>query len=104
MSSACFIKSRSALTGSGSPGRSAPDFDAVLRCVRSREQSDFVEQAAEVHFDQMQFAGAHEVDQSLHDSIKPLNLAADNVHVAAGVGIQLRQLVLQELQSGERWR
>ena len=41
---------------------------------------------------------SHEVHERLHDAIEPLNFAADDVHVAAGVRIQLRQFILQELK------
>ena len=50
------------------------------------------------HFHQMQLASPHEVDQGLHHAVEPVNFVADDVHMAAGIGIQLHQLVLQQLQ------
>src|ERR1700722_6887313 len=76
----------------------ALDVDAVLFGFGISEERDIVEQAAEINFDQMEFAGAHEVDQSLHDAVETVNFAADDVHVAAGIGIELGELVLQKLQ------
>src|SRR5712691_2815883 len=74
------------------------NLDAMLLRLRRCEQRHIVEQAPEIHLYQVQFAGAHEVHESLNDAIEPVNFAADNVHVPAGVGIELRQLVLQELK------
>src|ERR1700678_2562912 len=70
----------------------------MLLRVRSGEQRDVFEQTAEVDFHKVQLAGTHKVDQRLHDSIEPLDLASNDVHVAASVGVELRQLVLQQLQ------
>src|ERR1700733_1413621 len=74
------------------------DDDAVLLAVGSGEQSDIFEKAAKIDFDQMQFACAHEVDQGLHAAVEAVNFAADDIHVAARIGIELRELVLQKLQ------
>src|SRR5712671_850696 len=74
------------------------DVDAMLFRFRRGEQSDIVQQAAEVDLHQMQFASPHEVHQSLHHPVEAMNFASDNIHVAASVGIELCQLVLQELE------
>src|SRR4030088_1537723 len=46
----------------------------------------------------MQLAGTHEVHQSLYYPVEAVNLAANDIHVATGVWIEERQLVLQQLQ------
>ena len=70
----------------------------MLLRIGSGEQRDVLEHAAEIHFHQMKFASPHEVNESLHHAVEPMNLAADDIHVTAGIRVELRELVLQELQ------
>ena len=74
------------------------DRDAVLFGVGSGQHDDIFQQPAQVDFFQMQIARPREVHQRLHHAIEPPDLAVDDVHVAARVGLLLRQLVLQKLQ------
>ena len=76
----------------------ACDRDTVLRRIGRGQHGNLFEQAAKVDFLQMQFPGAHEVHQDLHHPIQAVDLAVNNVDVAARVGISLLQLVLQQLQ------
>src|SRR5260370_41709788 len=64
----------------------------------SSQQCHVLEHAAEIDFFQVQIARTGEVHQHLHHAVKTMNLAADNVHVAPRVGVNLSQLVLQKLQ------
>src|SRR5580704_9507198 len=70
----------------------------MLFRVGGGKHGNFFEQLAEVHFDQVQLAGAHEVDERLYDAVESVNLAADDVHVAARIRVKERKLVLQKLQ------
>ena len=76
----------------------ALDGDAVLLGVGRGQLRDVFQQAAQVHFFQMQIARPHEIHQGLHHAIEAADFAVDNVHVAARVGLLLGQLVPQQLQ------
>ena len=71
---------------------------AVARGIGRGQHRDFFQNLPQVHFFQPQIAGTSEVDQDLHDAVEAVNFVADDVHVAARVGIVLLQLVLQQLQ------
>src|SRR5581483_1538293 len=76
----------------------AVDLDAVLRRVGSRQHHYIFDQATQVHLLKMQVARPGEVHQDLHHAIKAMNFIVNDIHVPAGVGIDLLQLGLQQLK------
>src|SRR5580692_1859534 len=76
----------------------ALDGNAVLLGIGPRLDDYIFQQPAKINFLEMQIAGSSEVHQNLDYSIQSMNLVVDNVHVAAGIGIDLLQLALQQLQ------
>ena len=62
------------------------------------EHGDTLQNFSQVDVFQAQIAGTGEVDQDLHDAVEAVDFVADDVHVAAGFGIVLLQLVLQQLE------
>src|SRR6185312_9556445 len=70
----------------------------MLRGVGGCKQYNFIEHKTEICIFQAQFARAGEVHENLHHAVETMDFAVDDVHVAAGVRIDLLQFVPQQLQ------
>ncbi len=66
--------------------------------IGSGQDSHLFKHFAQIHVVEMQIARPREVDEDLHDAVEPANFVADDVDVAARLGIVLLHFVLQQLQ------
>src|SRR5215831_499456 len=75
--------------GQGQVRQVADDGYGMLISVRRSQGCDLVQHAAQVDFFQLQITRACEVDEDLYDTIQPVNLAADDVHMPARARVHL---------------
>ncbi len=76
----------------------ALDGHAVLLGVGSSQLRHIFHQSAQVDFFEVKIARPGEIHQRLHDAIQAADFGVDDVHVAARIGLLVRQFVLQKLQ------
>src|SRR5262249_24290583 len=66
--------------------------------VRRGKIHDVARDRPQVRILEAQIHGTSEIDQKLYHAIEALDLAADDIHVPVGIGIDLFQLLAQHFQ------